>query len=424
MSPQEITQRYWDQVPQARRLGDLVNLILGLEVAPNVEAIDPEKDPANAFIRDRIFACARLIQQKLSEIDPVMVSENGLQHLTGALQNVFNELDAFRANGNLGHLANARSHLDSNVAQAMWGFFPQSDGHRADTAHIEAIRRISAQASERIDDLTRKANKAQTELAAQADAVEEDLRAAVEGVAALDIKITQRVQENDAVIAKLQKDFAEAERERLERFNSALDLQKTEYAEQTKIKDSEAISLLSRLQEQEQRVLVLVEAIGNRGITANYSVIAEEEIAAADRWRYATVGIFSTGMIVALIIFGLFIFQGGGNLDLKVIALRLGFAIAITAPALYTARESARHRTTGDRARQAEMELASLGPFIANLERDTQDSIRRGLVSRYFGQRYEAHSVEPPVRFKEVGEFAVELVKAAGARAPSKKGEG
>src|SRR3546814_13984142 len=73
------------------------------------------------------------------------------------------------------------------------------------------------------------------------------------------------------------------------------------------------------------------------------------------------------------------------------IAVRLLYALAVASPAFYTARESARHRTNADRARQTELELASLGPFIELLNADDTDAIRKSLIHTYFDRNVEAH---------------------------------
>src|SRR3546814_16446078 len=72
------------------------------------------------------------------------------------------------------------------------------------------------------------------------------------------------------------------------------------------------------------------------------------------------------------------------------IAVRLLYALAVASPAFYTARESARHRTNADRARQTELELASLGPFIDLLNDDDKDAIRKYMISTYFGRHVDA----------------------------------
>lgn len=79
-------------------------------------------------------------------------------------------------------------------------------------------------------------------------------------------------------------------------------------------------------------------------------------------------------------------------------AVRFVTAIAITLPAFYTARESARHRTNADRARTRDIELATLDPFIELL--GNKDEIKAKLVERYFGNDVEAHEIKQPIDTK------------------------
>ncbi len=421
MDEDELRSRYLALVPAAERLMQVLKQVLELQNNERIAHLSAETEQQLSFVRDRAFATAALTLAKLEAVDPTLLSEPGLQVLHNNWQNVFNELNAFGTNGNNAHLTNARSYLDNGVPSALWGFFQVIGADPEADHYVAAINAISDASSSRLRALNDQAERALAELQTQSDAVVSEIAGAKAEIGTLSARIEQQGQENDAAIAKMEKEFAAAEQSRLERFSLAAASQREDYAARAGLKEYDAEALLGRLQEQEQRVLELVQAIGTRGITANYSVIAEEELVSADRWRVATMCIFGIGIVAAIVIFVLFLLQGGDKLNLQVIALRLGFAIAITAPAIYTARESARHRTTGDRARQSEMELASLGPFIANLERDSQDSIRRGLVSKYFGQKIDAHSAEPPVKFKDVSELAVELVKATREGSEKKK---
>jgi len=76
------------------------------------------------------------------------------------------------------------------------------------------------------------------------------------------------------------------------------------------------------------------------------------------------------------------------------IAVRLLYALAIAAPAFYTARESARHHTNADRARQTELELASLGPFNELMKEQDKEEIRKSLIPTYFGRPVDAHEIK------------------------------
>ncbi|MNR33216.1 hypothetical protein D3C85_1508720 [compost metagenome] len=91
--------------------------------------------------------------------------------------------------------------------------------------------------------------------------------------------------------------------------------------------------------------------------------------------------------------------------------VRLLYAIAITTPAWYTARESARHRTNSDRARQTELDLAAIGPFIELLPEEKKVEIRERMTGLYFGKSVEPHSANSPFDATAVKDMAVELVR-------------
>jgi len=92
--------------------------------------------------------------------------------------------------------------------------------------------------------------------------------------------------------------------------------------------------------------------------------------------------------------------------------IRLLYAIAITTPAWYAAKESARHRSNADRARQVELELASLGPYIELMPEDKKSSIREELIKTYFGNGFASHEVNEPFQMKDVKEILIEVIKS------------
>jgi hypothetical protein len=160
---------------------------------------------------------------------------------------------------------------------------------------------------------------------------------------------------------------------------------------------------------QSRRIFNLV---GGAGIFGNYQQIANSESEQADLWRNATLLIFLTGMGLAGATFYKFWNQAIDSENWTGVVIRLFYAIAITVPALYTARESARHRTNADRARQTELELASLGPFIELMPEDKKTGIREELTKHYFGKTVEPHEVKAPVDSETLKGIA-EIIKAA-----------
>jgi hypothetical protein len=146
--------------------------------------------------------------------------------------------------------------------------------------------------------------------------------------------------------------------------------------------------------------------VGNIGVTGNYQKIAQSETATANVWRWVTIGFFAVGVVLALSSFLIHIFQAQSTENFWTFAIRFVTALAIASPALYTARESARHRTMADRARQRELELASLGPFIELLPEPMKEQIRSKLVERYFGNDVEQHEIKTPIDPKDLFNLA------------------
>ena len=155
----------------------------------------------------------------------------------------------------------------------------------------------------------------------------------------------------------------------------------------------------------------IVQVVGNIGVTGNYQNIANNESKHANFWRWATIFIFGVGIIIAASTFVKYWNTPINQENGWSIFIRLLYAIAITAPAWYTAKESARHRTNADRARQTELELASLGPFIALMPNEKQIEIREKLTPSYFGKEVKEHTQNSPIDLEKVKDVALDVVK-------------
>jgi hypothetical protein len=215
-----------------------------------------------------------------------------------------------------------------------------------------------------------------------------------------------------SVVATVNKEYAEFETKQTTSFRAMI--QSFEDRAETVIDDTnlKAIALLDALKKNQADAERIVQVVGNVGITGNFQKIANSEGLQANIWRIATLGFFAVGVELAILTFLKFYDEPFHPETIWSVVIRLLFAIAITAPAWYTAKESARHRTNSDRARQTELELASLGPFIELMPEDKKVSIREDLTKRYFGNRVEEHLAEPPVKMQDFKDIAIEAIKA------------
>ena len=113
-------------------------------------------DESAQFDRDKIHNIAESLQSLVANSSRTLVSENVLNRLDANLQSPINELTAFVANRNPGHLASAVSQLDQSILGCTWAFQPRSrltiariDGQRAQLASVIAqlAETLKAQAS-------------------------------------------------------------------------------------------------------------------------------------------------------------------------------------------------------------------------------------------------------------------------------------
>lgn len=402
-----------------------------LDMQGREEFTDPsvaENEPIT-FARDKVFGLTRLIASLLDVVPATLASSVAISNMQAQLQQPVRELSNFLANKNPGHIANAAAQFDQNVMPLLWGL-PQQINSLGDES-LSAIVARQAQASA---DAVRQLNTQRADLEsrfaavrAEADSLSSQLQSQADAAA-------RERAEAAAMVANLQKEFADREIERGKKFETAAERQRREnkdaidqldsdvkklFDEHKGIFDSlvadlgkQTTSLVEQIETKRQEAARIVQVVGNIGVTGNYQQIANAEAKEANFWRWATVLFFGAGISLAGMTFYKFWHELLSTESLLSVAIRLLYAIAITAPAWYTARESARHRSNSDRARQTELELASIGPFIELMPEEKKVEIREALSKSYFGRQVEPHEVNSPLDVGGIKDLVVETIKA------------
>lgn len=390
---------------------------------------------AASFSRDKIFSVANLLTEAISKTPASLASNHSLSLINKHLQAVLNEAKAFISNKNPQHLINASTHVDQHLIPSLPGFSALNI-ERSGDGLSEVISTLSKSSRQTIKAITEEKDRLATNIR-EAEALANELKDQIKSIA--DNAAKERA-EAMAAVAKLEQAFAERETARANAFDSEIKKIKADYTNLDKsikasdtarsksfdekmaaIQESHAAmektakesadQLINSLSEQQNRAAQIVQVVGNIGVTGNYQRIATTEEKQANFWRWATVLFFSGGVLLAGATFYRFWGEPITSESLWSIAIRLLYAIAITAPAIYTARESARHRTNSDRARQTELELASLGPFIELMPPEKKIEIREQMTKLYFGQKIEAHTAKSLLDAEAVKDFAIELAK-------------
>lgn len=402
-----------------------------LDMQGRDEFTDPavaENEPV-AFARDKVFGLTRLIASLLDTVPATLASTVAVSNMHAQLQQPISELVNFLSNRNSGHIVNAAAQFDQNVMPLLWGL-PQPIGSLG-TESLSAIVAKQAQAS---SEAVRQLNVQRAELEhrfavvrAQADSLTGQLQSQTEAAA-------RERAEAVATVANLQKEFADREIERGKNFEASAEKQRHESrAEIEKLSNEvkelseghkgifdslvadlgrRTTELVEQIDIKREEAARIVQVVGNIGVTGNYQQIANVEAKEADFWRWATVIFFGAGISLAGMTFYKFWHEPLSTESLLSVAIRLLYAIAITAPALYTARESARHRSNSDRARQTELELASIGPFIELMPDEKKVEIREALTRSYFGRQIEPHEVSSPLDVGGIKDLVIETIKA------------
>lgn len=346
-------------------------------------------DETAQFNRDKVINITKALRSLVAQSPATMVSETALNQMNANLQSPINELTAFVADKNAVHLANAVAQLDQNILSYTWAFLPK----------VNPLSKGGA--AEIVDSLQERARQAIAEIDAQRSQVAAAVIQLSEALQTQDARFNELKEahanlksEMAASLSNLETSFNKSQLQRDNDFAALLAESKTKLAESDGTFKAQAAGIIEALETHKSNAARIVQVVGDIGVTGNYQNIANKETTQANRWRWITLGFFASGLIMAGATFYKFYHEPVTGANTLAIAVRLLYALAIAAPAFYTARESARHRTNADRARQTELELASLGPFIELMDEQDKEEIRKSLIPTYFGRPVDAHEIK------------------------------
>jgi hypothetical protein len=128
----------------------------------------------------------------------------------------------------------------------------------------------------------------------------------------------------------------------------------------------------------------LLGVIGNTGVVGGFNRVANQEQRTARVWAALAVAAF-IGLIVTACV--AFLPSLKGQFTWGAFAGRVYVSLTFGLLAAFSAYQSEQHFAVERRARKLETELASLGPFIADLTVEERQAKKSALVDRIFGQQ-------------------------------------
>lgn len=383
------------------------------------KTVESSNDQAAIWNLCKLRDTVDMLLTALQKAPSTIVSLHGITQLNNALQQPRNETQHFVNNGNLVHLQNAATHLDNGVLQWSWAIPPLQSELRIADAYRDG-KQFQEQVADLRENLDRERKTYRESLNILTNEIEKNKKLVSE------LSETTAKERNDSItaVAALKAEYSALESELRKRFEQDLsDIAARSTAQQEGLNKafsewqdasrSRSDEVLSLLQENQKEAETIVQIVGNIGVTGNYQKVAHSERKAASLWRWITIGFFVASL--AVVAWAITTFHGGPDWHLALI--RLLAALGLSTPAYYTARESARHRTTADAASRAELELASLGPFIQSLTAEDQAQIRRDLTKAYFGHATKEHEVKEMFTLKDLRRLAEVLDRTPDAAA-------
>ena len=354
-----------------------------------LQAAEISLDESAALNREKLQGLVKSLRNLINQSSASSVSEAALSQMNSNLQYLIGEITSFISNGNTGHLANATSHADQNVLNYMWAFLPRPQQQlKADLGEIiDSVQERSRETIAQLENQRRDLENRIGDLAK--DINDQDAR-----LNELDETNSRIRAESAASISNLETVFNRNQNERDNSFNALVNEAREALDASINTMRSETIELIETLKRHRDEAARIVQVVGDIGVTGNYQNIATKETKQADNWRRITMALFAGGLAIAGFTFYKFYHEPVTPTNTLAIVVRLLYALAIAAPAFYTARESARHRTNADRAKQTELELASLGPFIELMKSEDKDEIRKSLIKSYFGRQIDPHEIK------------------------------
>ncbi|GAA4513838.1 coiled-coil domain-containing protein [Brevibacterium yomogidense] len=150
-----------------------------------------------------------------------------------------------------------------------------------------------------------------------------------------------------------------------------------EWKERLSSSDGQLQAHVAAMEQYEEESRQVLSAVGVNATATDYGRYANEQSLAANRWRIGAVVALSIAAVAFLAAASLSFFGIGTNLDWwQVVVQKVGAPAGAAALGYLLLQESGQHRKEERAARQVQLTLTALEPFIANLPAKQQELIR------------------------------------------------
>jgi predicted nucleic acid-binding Zn-ribbon protein len=326
------------------------------------------------------------INQRVKLTIPDLVQQAELDALSTELNGGISQINSFVGNNNAGHLNNATNNFNSAITKIKNFPIPVA---KADfnfsrkIAEFEKIAKSKYKSLEKEkDELQTEITKFKTDLTTKETEIQRLIKL-IEGKETEIQNLNSTFQTNfNNIKSEHNQNFENDKKTYRSEIDKSKELFRKEIDELKNTIDTDTSSLVTKLETKHTEAKKLVNLIGNVGVTGNYQNIANNHKDSANFWR--VMAIIFMSVFSGLLVWTIIDLSADGFVWTKSL-IRLVAAAALSYPATYAARESSKHRKLETINRNAELELASINPFIEGLSDDKKQIIKERLVEKYFG---------------------------------------
>lgn len=352
---------------------------------------------------DRASAIHMYVTQLLTRANPFLLPLSSLNNLANSAVQARAELEGFRNTSNITHLMNAVSHLDSCLVHASQ--LPQltvetvgnlreaASSYRASVGQlvssmrkdIEGASVLQSELQRRIDEATNEISQQKgrldTAIATFQQQFSEAQQARQTEYAAAE---QSRTNAADMLEKQRQSIFDSAEQERKQSALSAASSMQEQHQDLMDALSETGSQFLDAMEEQKRHAQKLIGIISDTGMAYGFQKTANEERAEAATWKR----IAALSLVAWILVGGVF-FALTYDRDLTLAAV--GRQLLLSTPFVllsgFAALQVKLHQRNERQLRQAELEIASIDPFLATLSDQDRNEVKREFASRYFGRR-------------------------------------
>ena len=326
------------------------------------------------------------INQRINLTLPELVQIAEMDGLSSELNTGVTYINNFFETENESHLNNAISHFNAAISKSKSLPIPVNDDNFDFSRKVADFENTVAS---KYKGLKEEKNELENEI----DRLKNELISYQGNIQKLIERIQGKSEEIENLSFRFESRFDDVKTQHDQQFSNALKSYSSkieqsqgqfrkEFDELKNNANNKSLDLVSSLETKHDEARTLVGLIANVGITGNYQNIANDHKKDANRWRWVAVAFMAAFSIILLITIWHLNVDG---LAWQQALVRVIAAISLSYPATYAARESSKHRKLETINRNAELELASINPFIEDLELETKQKIKGELVERYFG---------------------------------------